>query len=392
LKELYVNIQAYYYGKKIYANTIAITKNTKNIKIPIKESYEGDISIEIDYIWQNEFFGDQFTIKAGTKKKLEIIATSISNKLLPGKTETWSFSIKGNEKETAEMLASMYDMSLDQFSYDSWQYPAYNYSTPHHSYKRSYNSQRIYIRYSNLLSEDRPGFNTSRKDRINYFGFNINNTDLNSIRSKEHITKKIVDKGGFIFKGNVNDSSGPLTGAVVVGKYWQAITDANGSFSIPVLKDEKLTVLFPGYKLTYLDTNSSQNSIILEKDALATQNIVALSYGGYLYEETISRKSAAAVTTLTVEDIEDRANASVLQSLQGQIAGLNIGTGSGQPGADSTIILRGVNSINGNAEPLFVIDGIPVNEDDFRSINQNEIASFSILKDAAATSIYGNRG
>ncbi|WP_449403990.1 YfbK domain-containing protein [Flavobacterium arcticum] len=101
---------------------------------------------------------------------------------------------------------------------------------------------------------------------------------------------------------------------------------------------------------------------------------------------------AAAITTLSVEEVEDRANASLIQNLQGQVAGLNIGTDSEQPGADSTIILRGVGTINGTIEPLFVVDGIPVDEDGFRSISQNDIASYNILKDAAATSIYGNRG
>lgn len=89
---------------------------------------------------------------------------------------------------------------------------------------------------------------------------------------------------------------------------------------------------------------------------------------------------------------EDRANASVLQSLQGQVAGLNIATGKGQPGADTTIILRGTGSINGNIEPLFIVNGVPVDEDGFRSINQNDIESYEILSDASATSIYGNRG
>lgn len=92
------------------------------------------------------------------------------------------------------------------------------------------------------------------------------------------------------------------------------------------------------------------------------------------------------------EILEDRANASILQSLQGQVAGLNIATGSGQPDADTTIVLRGTGSINGNVEPLFIIDSIPVDEDGLRSLNQNDIASFNVLKDAAATSIYGNRG
>src|SRR5690606_16306826 len=101
-----------------------------------------------------------------------------------------------------------------------------------------------------------------------------------------------------------------------------------------------------------------------------------------VYRRTTEKKSAMAVAGITAEAIEDRANASVLQNLQGQIAGLNIGTGSGQPGADSTIILRGVGTINGNVEPLFIIDGVPVDEDGFRSINQNDIASVQVYKDA----------
>nr|WP_262891429.1 von Willebrand factor type A domain-containing protein [Flavobacterium suaedae] len=109
-------------------------------------------------------------------------------------------------------------------------------------------------------------------------------------------------------------------------------------------------------------------------------------------EEKQDERAAAAMTTVSVEEVEDRANTGVLQNLQGQVAGINIATGSGEPGADSTIILRGTSSINGNAEPLFVVDGVPVDEDSFRSLSQNDIASYSILKDAAATSIYGNRG
>src|SRR5690606_29125998 len=75
-----------------------------------------------------------------------------------------------------------------------------------------------------------------------------------------------------------------------------------------------------------------------------------------------------------------------------QVPGLNISTGSGQPGANSTVILRGYGSINGNVEPLYVIDGVPLTVDNFRSLNPNDIESVSVLKDAGATAIYGNRG
>jgi Ca-activated chloride channel family protein len=110
---------------------------------------------------------------------------------------------------------------------------------------------------------------------------------------------------------------------------------------------------------------------------------------GYISED---RKKEMSSTTLSIEAIEDRANANIIQNLQGQIAELNIATGNGQPGADSTIILRGVGTINGNVEPLYVVDGVPVDEAGFRTINQEDITSIKVLKNAAATSIYGNRG
>ena len=98
------------------------------------------------------------------------------------------------------------------------------------------------------------------------------------------------------------------------------------------------------------------------------------------YRTTSKATSNIASTTITAQTIESRPNASFAQTLQGQVAGLNITTGNGQPGGNSVINLRGVSSINGNTEPLFIIDGVPVDEDNFRSLNPNEIASLSVLK------------
>src|SRR5690606_9746938 len=111
------------------------------------------------------------------------------------------------------------------------------------------------------------------------------------------------------------------------------------------------------------------------------------------YRTTSQRKSNVAANTVTSETIEGRPNASFIQTLQGQVPGLNISTGSGQPGgSNTTVILRGIGSINGNIEPLYVIDGVPMSSANFRSINPNDIENVSILKDSGATSIYGNRG
>lgn len=95
---------------------------------------------------------------------------------------------------------------------------------------------------------------------------------------------------------------------------------------------------------------------------------------------------------VTSQSFYGKPNADFLETLQGQVPGLNISTGSGQPGANSTVVLRGYGSINGTAEPLYVIDGVPLSAENYKSINPDDVATVSVLKDANATSIYGNRG
>ena len=90
---------------------------------------------------------------------------------------------------------------------------------------------------------------------------------------------------------------------------------------------------------------------------------------------------------------DKKETADFVQTLQGQVPGLEIAAGAGQPGSSNTnVLLRGVGSINGEVEPLYVIDGVPMSTDRFRALNPNEIANISVLKDAGATAIYGNRG
>lgn len=96
--------------------------------------------------------------------------------------------------------------------------------------------------------------------------------------------------------------------------------------------------------------------------------------------------------TEKTKTIEGRTNASMLQTLQGQVPGLNIMTGSGQPGATSGVVLRGLGSINESTEPLYVIDGVPISASRFKALNPDEVGDVTVLKDAGATAIYGNRG
>jgi len=191
--------------------------------------------------------------------------------------------------------------------------------------------------------------------------------------------------------GNVTDTSGSLPGVnvVVQGTTRSAQTDLDGNFSIRVSAGEKLVFTFLGFKSQTLTVGTSNSiAVRLVDDATALDAVVV---EGYNITKTKAKSNVASVT-VSSKTIEARPNASFIQTLQSQVAGLNISTGSGQPGAGSQVIIRGAGSVNGKVEPLYVIDGIALNADNFRSLNPDDIESISVLKDAGATSIYGNRG
>jgi len=130
-----------------------------------------------------------------------------------------------------------------------------------------------------------------------------------------------------------------------------------------------------------------------DKDTLPKEKkieeVVILGYNN----KRLVKNNNSAVATVTPELLENRPNINALASIQGQAAGLQISFNSGSPGSNKiTALIRGVASISGSTSPLYVVDGIPVSETFFRSINPEDIASSSVLKDAEAAAIFGNRG
>lgn len=119
------------------------------------------------------------------------------------------------------------------------------------------------------------------------------------------------------------------------------------------------------------------------------EEVVVLGYNN----KVVKSKTNSAQTTVLADQIENRPNVSMISSLQGTAPGMQISANSGSPGsAKINVLIRGLSSLQGSTDPLYVIDGIPVNSTVFRSLNPEDVESFSILKDAQATSIYGNRG
>lgn len=187
----------------------------------------------------------------------------------------------------------------------------------------------------------------------------------------------------------IDDTNEPLIGATILikGKTIGVVTNSNGEFSIQASSGDILVISYLGTTTQNVTVKSGMNNIKIKmiKDALNLDEVVVVGYG-----ITRKRDLAGAITSLKTEDIKAGIVTNTAQLLKGRAAGVLVRQNSGEPGGGISIRIRGASSISSNNEPLYVIDGFQT--DLGNQINPNDIESIEILKDAAATSIYGARG
>lgn len=205
-------------------------------------------------------------------------------------------------------------------------------------------------------------------------------------------------------KGRVVDKNGtPITGATVFAKISDkgTATDIDGNFTIKVANAEKtLSISFIGMKTgeVAVPRNGIVVTVTLEDDATMIDDVIITGYGTF-------KKSAYAGSASTIKSdaLKDVPTTNVSQMLQGVAPGISVSSSANQPGNTSEIRIRGMGSFNASNNPLYVIDGVPVSSGDvstlgsdggfdiMSTINPSDIENISIIKDAAAASLYGSR-
>lgn len=202
-----------------------------------------------------------------------------------------------------------------------------------------------------------------------------------------------AQQGTITVTGTVVDEKGdPLPGAFVLvpGTTNGTSTDADGKFSINVSAGGSLEVQFMGYETKKVSVPKERRniSVSLSPDRNLTLNeAVTIAYGSVRKQDL-----TGSVTNVKMADVKDAPVLSVDQALQGRIAGTDIMTTSGEPGAATSIRIRGTRSIIASNEPLIVVDGVMDAVSDLGDLNSADIESISVLKDASSTAIYGSRG
>ena len=191
--------------------------------------------------------------------------------------------------------------------------------------------------------------------------------------------------------GKVTDQSGePLIGATVLvtGTTIGASTNAAGEYTIQVPEGASLTFQYIGYEPKTEKVGSrTKIDVKLEQSKQTIDEVVVIGYGAVKKTDL-----TGSVANVKMSDIKDVPVVSVDQALQGRIAGADIMATTGEPGATTSIRIRGTRSISASNEPLIIVDGIIDAIHDLNDINSADIESISVLKDASSTAIYGARG
>jgi TonB-linked SusC/RagA family outer membrane protein len=185
----------------------------------------------------------------------------------------------------------------------------------------------------------------------------------------------------------VDDNGDAVIGASVVEKgnpQKGTITDFDGNFTIRVNEGTTLVVSYIGYVTQEVKATHNMR-VVMKEDAQTLQDVVVIGYG-------VQKKSVvtASIAKVSSEDLEGKTRLRAEDALKGMAAGVNVTSASGQPGAKSMIRIRGIGTIN-DSNPLYIIDGMPTNQDGMESVNPNDIESIEVLKDAASGAIYGAR-
>lgn len=224
--------------------------------------------------------------------------------------------------------------------------------------------------------------------------------------SQEIITGKVTGEDGL-----------PLPGASILEKNTTNGTnsDFDGNYSLTLQSGKTIVFSYVGFTTQEIKLKDGQTivNIVLVEDASLLDEVVLIGYGSQL-KENIS----GSVSKVETKDLKNVPQVSVDQLLQGRAAGVSVTQNSGQPGSAVSVRIRGVNSLTGSSEPLYIIDGVPISGDSgnvstsgrstassgigegvgsadvspLSSLNPDDIKSINVLKDASATAIYGSRG
>ncbi|WP_321307224.1 MG2 domain-containing protein [Marinifilum fragile] len=394
-QQLNVHAEAYYRNENVFKKLVSIENGYSIVKIPVKESYTNKLDFNLYFVKYNSIVREQFSaVFKEVENKLNIETLSFRNKLSPGQEESWSFKItnSNNKKAQAEVLASMYDTSLDQFKTHAWKKDI--------GFQKNYYSSAPYIQSRFFGLQYFSNFNSFRftntvpylkkYHKLKQFGCHFGNTEYTNTIYLKHLKNK--QNTIQYVEGNVNgivtDETGmPIPGVriMIKGTKTSVSTDFDGFYSINSPAGAELIFSFVGMDTQEMIVSKSGTyNLALQADNVACDEVVVTAMG--IARETSTTGSYAYIKASDVRN-------DIFRQLQGQVAGIEI---LEEEEADmdeevSYVKIRGYSGVGTSNAPLYIIDGIPVDAQTGAQFSPKDVADITVLKGASATALYGSR-
>lgn len=401
IPELYLSVAGIDNNSLFFEKNIFVENFTTELKIPITKKINNKLTVAFETVFENQYFKYETEVYIKEEKLVTTIETeSFRNKIEPGSKESWSFKIKNSSNSAMEVLAAMYDSSLDQFAIKKWgNLTSDNYIEDYNG-KTALGFEKVYFSLSDNFRWQNQ-YSASENEKIHLFWFGFDFTNSNNSYSNE-IYKKFISKkakkplNASLISGKISCIYGPLSNVTigVKGTLRSVKTDSDGTFEIEVALGEKLVVSCIGFENQEIKikTFDQINSTLTMKNGTELEEVVVTGYGVKRKEKSLSY----AVQTIKGDsDLEDN---TIVSALSGKVAGVQVTTAVGSGDSDSKIILRGNTSLTDKGIKLFIIDGIVYETKDkeetnlpveITSLNPDDILSINVLKGTEASALYG---
>jgi len=425
----------------------SISKGSQLLKIPLANSKE-NANVKYQWYFAKEhltFNGDGSYYIPEKKSNKEEWLTEWevwNNKLIPGNAYQWKLNFKSKDAKKpmhGEFLASMYDASLDVLHSRDWDTNQNFFSRSKDVYFGRINSQRSVLNNSYSIATNFYHNQSFYFNGFNYFGFDFNSYDVIDDDYRNHLPKDYFNQKAEYYQIEVRDA---VSNKTIANAYVYNIISANGSVTntegfgrVWSEKKQPVAVTALGYKqerfqlenkftVVYLQANTDEiNQKAVQRFADETYELQRLNriYNHLKEDKSYSEKKKNDLIEKILKNLPGVYSNNELSTAYdreadkdgdfisdyNQVGGAeksSKGTGSGeritvtsktiegQPGAATSVVLRGLGSITGDVQPLYVIDGVPISASRFKALNPDEVGDVTVLKDAGATAIYGNRG
>lgn len=330
--DIWVTVDVEKEHKIIKTEIVKLNRNSKTIRIPVSSKDLGGFVVHYSFAAFNSFHTNTVKINVPyPKTDLEIETLTFRDRLQPGTDETWKFKIKGpkGDKVAAELLASMYDASLDEFKPHSWNFNPIHRATYYSRFRRN-----AYKSFGNT------GFNVNRDvsfksyaqpqsyDQLNWFGLDLNNKwqyqqYLRNLQQKRTVSTYNKDLKAGTVTGIVYGNDGlPLPGVniVVEGEITGTTTDFDGVFTISVKKGDKLILTYVG--ITHSIVIDKENTFKIHLNENNLEEVVVTAMG---MKRSKQRMASAPNQMIQADELSQSVNSNVVQELEGKASGLAVG-------------------------------------------------------------------